>query len=155
MRNNLLSTVVGLSQFYSVAIAQSSTTIAVPTGTPIAGNYNGTYRPQVHFSPPEHFMNDPNGMFRDADGLWHLYYQYNPTAVVAGNQHWGHATSKDLYHWVNQPIALFPPEEDTYVFSGSVVVDENNTSGFFPDQDNGVVAIYVSSNPATSSRDLN
>ncbi|KAM0385491.1 hypothetical protein ACHAPY_000027 [Fusarium culmorum] len=147
MRNNLLSTVVGLSQFYSVAIAQSSTTIAVPTGTPIAGNYNGTYRPQVHFSPPEHFMNDPNGMFRDADGLWHLYYQYNPTALVAGNQHWGHATSKDLYHWVNQPIALFPPEKDTYVFSGSVVVDENNTSGFFPDQDNGVVAIYTLSSP--------
>ncbi|PTD12988.1 Extracellular exo-inulinase [Fusarium culmorum] len=136
MRNNLLSTVVGLSQFYSVAIAQSSTTIAVPTGTPIAGNYNGTYRPQVHFSPPEHFMNDPNGMFRDADGLWHLYYQYNPTALVAGNQHWGHATSKDLYHW-----------KDTYVFSGSVVVDENNTSGFFPDQDNGVVAIYTLSSP--------
>ncbi|KAF0645825.1 hypothetical protein NXS19_002928 [Fusarium pseudograminearum] len=147
MRSNLLSTVVGLSQFYSVAIAQSSTTITVPTGTPVPGNYNGTYRPQVHFSPPEHFMNDPNGMFRDADGLWHLYYQYNPTALVAGNQHWGHATSKDLYHWVNQPIALFPPEKDTYVFSGSVVVDENNTSGFFPDQDNGVVAIYTLSSP--------
>jgi beta-fructofuranosidase len=153
MRNNLLSTVVGLSQFYSVATAQSSaTTIAVPTGTPVAGNYNGTYRPQIHFSPPQHFMNDPNGMFRDADGLWHLYYQYNPTALVAGNQHWGHATSKDLYHWVNQPIALFPPEEDTFVFSGSVVVDENNTSGFFPDQDNGVVAIYTLSSPTVQDQ---
>ncbi|RGP66083.1 beta-fructofuranosidase [Fusarium sporotrichioides] len=153
MRNNLLSTVVGLSQFYSVATAQSSaTTIAVPTGTPVAGNYNGTYRPQIHFSPPQHFMNDPNGMFRDADGLWHLYYQYNPTALVAGNQHWGHATSKDLYHWVNQPIALFPPEQDTFVFSGSVVVDENNTSGFFPDQDNGVVAIYTLSSPTVQDQ---
>ncbi|GKU06166.1 beta-fructofuranosidase [Fusarium langsethiae] len=153
MRNNLLSTVVGLSQFYSLATAQSSaTTITVPTGTPIAGEYNGTYRPQIHFSPPQHFMNDPNGMFRDADGLWHLYYQYNPTALVAGNQHWGHATSKDLYHWVNQPIALFPPEEDTFVFSGSVVVDENNTSGFFPDQDNGVVAIYTLSSPTVQDQ---
>lgn len=92
-------------------------------------------------------MNDPNGMFRDSNGTWHLYYQYNPTGIVAGNQHWGHATSEDLYHWTNQPIALFPPEDDTYVFSGSAVVDVNNTSGFFPDQDNGVVAIYTLSSP--------
>lgn len=116
---------------------------AVPTGTPIPGNYTGPLRPQIHFSPPEHFMNDPNGMFVDADGTYHLYYQYNPTGVVAGNQHWGHATSKDLFHWENQQIALFPPEERVYVFSGSAVVDVNNTSGFFPDQDNGVVAIFT------------
>ncbi|TGJ88571.1 hypothetical protein E0Z10_g263 [Xylaria hypoxylon] len=125
--------------------AQSSTYVnpAVPTGTPVPGNYTGDLRPQVHFSPPQGFMNDPNGMFVDAEGTWHLYYQYNPTSVVAGNQHWGHATSKDLYHWVNQPIALFPPEERVYVFSGSAVLDVNNTSGFFPDQDNGVVAIFT------------
>lgn len=116
----------------------------VPSGIPVVGDYAGQYRPQVHFSPPQHFMNDPNGMFRDADGTWHLYYQYNPTANVAGNQHWGHATSQDLYHWINQPIALFPPEENVFVFSGSAVVDRNNTSGFFPNQTNGVVAIYVS-----------
>lgn len=60
------------------------------------------------------------------------------TGLVAGNQHWGHATSKDLYHWVNQPIALFPPNNYTYIFSGSAVVDVNNTSGFFPNQKNGV-----------------
>lgn len=48
---------------------------SVPTGTPIAANYTGEYRPQVHYSPPKGFMNDPNGMFRDADRLWHLYYQ--------------------------------------------------------------------------------
>ncbi|PSR84252.1 glycosyl hydrolase [Coniella lustricola] len=114
---------------------------AVPTGTPVPGNYTGGLRPQVHFSPPQHFMNDPNGMFVDANNTWHLYYQYNPTGVVAGNQHWGHATSQDLYHWENQPIALFPPEKNVFVFSGSAVVDVNNTSGFFPDQDNGVVAI--------------
>ncbi len=62
---------------------------------------------------------------------------------MAGNQHWGHATSTDLYHWVNQPIALFPPVETQFVFSGSAVTDPNNTSGFFPDQENGVVAIYT------------
>jgi beta-fructofuranosidase len=115
----------------------------VPTGAPIEGDYTGPLRPQVHFSPPEFFMNDPNGMFRDSNGTWHLYYQYNPTDYVAGNQHWGHATSEDLYHWENQPIALFPPEEHVFVWSGSAVVDPDNTSGFFPDQDDGVVAIYV------------
>ncbi len=125
--------------------AQNSTyvNLAIPTQTPISGDYTGLLRPQIHFSPPQGFMNDPNGMFVDADGTWHLYYQYNPTGLVAGNQHWGHATSKDLYHWVNQPIALFPPEERVYVFSGSAVVDVNNTSGFFPDQDNGVVAMFT------------
>ncbi|KAF4995734.1 hypothetical protein FGRMN_4941 [Fusarium graminum] len=139
MQSFLLSVIIGLGQ-----LAHSATAAKSPsTNKPVDGVYNGTYRPQVHFSPPQHFMNDPNGMFRDADGLWHLYYQYNPTALVAGNQHWGHATSKDLYHWVNQKIALFPPQDDVFVFSGSAVVDTNNTSGFFPDQDNGVVAIYT------------
>lgn len=59
---------------------------AVPTGIPVVGNYTGPLRPQVHFSPPQNFMNDPNGMFVDANGTWHLYYQYNPTGVAAGNQ---------------------------------------------------------------------
>lgn len=126
----------------------------VPTGTPVPGNYTGSLRPQIHYSPPQNFMNDPNGMFVDSNGTWHLYYQceYTPfprwrgsltsaddaTGIVAGNQHWGHATSQDLYHWINQPIALFPPNNYTYVFSGSAVVDVNNTSGFFPNQTNGV-----------------
>ncbi|MCJ1427421.1 hypothetical protein MMC29_005324 [Sticta canariensis] len=115
----------------------------VPTGKPIAGNYGGALRPQIHFSPPKDFMNDPNGMFVDANGVYHLYYQYNPTDIVAGNQHWGHATSKDLYHWENQPIAIFPGAKGEGIFSGSAVIDSNNTSGFFPDQKDGVVAIYT------------
>jgi len=129
----------------SSASAQTSTYFApgVPTDAPIPGNYTGAYRPRVHFSPPQDFMNDPNGMFVDANGTWHLYYQYNPTGIVAGNQHWGHATSRDLYHWENQKIALWTPNNETFVFSGSAVVDVNNTSGFFPGQDNGVVAIYT------------
>lgn len=67
----------------------------------------------------------------------------NPTDIVAGNQHWGHATSRDLYHWENQPIALFPDNRGDGVFSGSVVTDPNNTSGFFPNTTNGVVAMYT------------
>lgn len=115
----------------------------VPVGTPAPGNYTSYLRPRVHYSPPINFMNDPNGMHRGADGTWHLYYQYNPVTPVAGNQHWGHATSRDLYTWENQKIPFFPPNNYTNVFSGSAVVDTNNTSGFFPDQDNGVVAIYT------------
>ncbi|KAG9251857.1 glycoside hydrolase family 32 protein [Emericellopsis atlantica] len=154
MRSPLVATTLSLTALTtaqnttSAASASPSSTASyvnpdVPTGVPIVGDYDGQYRPQVHFSPPEHFMNDPNGMFLDDNGTWHLYYQYNPTGLVAGNQHWGHATSKDLYHWENQPIALFPPANDTFVFSGSAVTDPNNTSGFFPNQTNGVVAIYT------------
>jgi beta-fructofuranosidase len=88
-------------------------------------------------------VNDPNGLHRGADGLWHLYYQYNPSSIVAGDQHWGHATSHDLYHWENQKIALWPFNSTTYVYSGSAVVDSNNTSGFFPNQNDGVVAMYT------------
>jgi len=154
MRSHLIATTLSLT---ALTKAQNTTSAAsdppsstagyvnpdVPTGVPVVGDYDGQYRPQVHFSPPEYFMNDPNGMFVDDNGTWHLYYQYNPTDPVAGNQHWGHATSKDLYHWENQPIALFPPANDTFVFSGSAVTDPNNTSGFFPNQTNGVVAIYT------------
>lgn len=59
----------------SVVVTSTYSQSNVPTGTPIAGNYNDEYRPQVHFSPPKGFMNDPNGMFVDSDGLYHLYYQ--------------------------------------------------------------------------------
>ncbi|KAH7166577.1 glycosyl hydrolase [Dactylonectria macrodidyma] len=160
MKSLFLSAVVGFTQLNGLSVAQdssssaspTSSSVEVPTGTPIVGDYGGAYRPQVHFSPPKNFMNDPNGMFRDSNGTWHLYYQYNPTAVVAGNQHWGHATSEDLYHWKNQPIALFPPEDDVHIFSGSAVVDVNNTSGFFPDQDDGVVAIYTLASPTLQTQ---
>ncbi|KAK8857298.1 glycosyl hydrolase [Apiospora arundinis] len=139
------SLLFSVAAFAGAAAAQGVSTYvnpAVPTGTPIPANYTGPLRPQVHYSPPTGFMNDPNGMFY-LNGVFHLYYQYNPTGLGAGNQHWGHATSKDGYTWENQPIALFPPEERQYVFSGSVVVDVNNTSGFFPNQNNGVVAIFT------------
>lgn len=78
----------------------------------------------------------------------------NPTADVAGNQHWGHATTTDGYTFENQPIALFPPNNETFVFSGSAVVDVNNTSGYFPGQDNGVVAIYTLSNSTSQNQNI-
>ncbi|BGP51405.1 Invertase [Rhodotorula kratochvilovae] len=129
----------------------------VPTGTPLEGDYGAPLRPQVHFSPPVGFMNDPNGLFKDSNGTYHLYYQYNPTDTVAGNQHWGHATSPDLYRWTNQPIALFPPNNQSGVFSGSAVLDTNNTSGFFANLTEGVdpvVAIYTLNTPEKQTQDL-
>ncbi|OSD00128.1 glycoside hydrolase family 32 protein [Trametes coccinea BRFM310] len=139
-----------------VLLAQIATRTSsfVHAAAPTQGNYDGPYRPQIHFSPPQNFMNDPNGLLRDRNGTYHLYYQYNPTDLVAGNQHWGHATSGDLYHWVNQPIAIFPPNNDSQVFSGSAVIDVNNTSGFFPDQDDGVVAIYTLNTPTAQVQEI-
>ncbi|EIN12851.1 hypothetical protein PUNSTDRAFT_82296 [Punctularia strigosozonata HHB-11173 SS5] len=149
--------VVAGGTLFGLAAAQGSLSVreaSVSTAAPIPGNYTGVLRPQIHFSPPQQFMNDPNGCFLDSNGTWHLYYQYNPTDLVAGNQHWGHATSTDLYHWINQPIAISPPDGDSQVFSGSAVVDVNNTSGFFPDQDNGVVAIYTLNTPTAQIQEI-
>ncbi|KAG2026651.1 hypothetical protein GB937_001436 [Aspergillus fischeri] len=129
---------------FSAAIAAAQT-----------ANYSGPLRPQVHFSPPSQFMNDPNGLFYDHKReVYHLYYQYNPSQIVAGNQHWGHATSKDLYHWTNHPIAISPSKPGQWIFSGSAVVDSNNTSGFFPDQDDGVVAIYTLATATLQTQDI-
>ena len=73
----MFSSLLFVGCFLSVAIAEASASVKAgrPNGAPIAGNYTGPLRPQVHFSPPNGFMNDPNGMFLDADGLYHLYYQ--------------------------------------------------------------------------------
>lgn len=103
--------------------------------------YKEKYRPQYHFSPEEKWMNDPNGMvfFNDE---YHLFYQYHPNGTTWGPMHWGHAVSNDLVHWEQLPIALYPDEHGT-IFSGSAVVDWNNTSGFFHDGP-GLVAIYTS-----------
>lgn len=124
-------------------------------GTMLPG-YHQTRRPQVHFSPPTNFMNDPNGLFY-YNGTYHMYYQYNPTGNTAGNQHWGHAISTDLYHWHNKPIAISPESSDEGIFSGSAVIDVNNTSGFFgsqPTGNPGIVAIYTLNTPSTQTQNI-
>lgn len=78
----------------------------------------------------------------------------NPAKLEAGDQHWGHATSPDLYHWTNQQVAIKPENRSTLIFSGSAVVDSENTSGFFPNQTNGVVAIYTADMPAVQNQHI-
>ncbi|QID81820.1 Invertase 4 [Saccharomyces pastorianus] len=92
-------------------------------------------RPLVHFTPNKGWMNDPNGLWYDAkEGKWHLYFQYNPNDTVWGLPlFWGHATSNDLTHWQDEPVAIAPKRNDSGAYSGSMVIDHNNTSGFFND----------------------
>lgn len=107
--------------------------------------YLEKHRPQFHFSPPAHWMNDPNGMVY-YKGEYHLFYQYYPDSTVWGPMHWGHAVTKDLIHWQHLPIALFP-DSLGYIFSGSVVVDQNNTSGFQKGDEKPLVAIFTYHDP--------
>jgi fructan beta-fructosidase len=85
-------------------------------------------------------MNDPNGMVY-YEGEYHLFYQYHPNGTTWGPMHWGHAISNDLVHWKHLPIAL-KPDEHGAIFSGSAVVDWNDTSGFFNGK-SGLVAIFT------------
>ena len=86
-------------------------------------------------------MNDPNGMVYH-NGEYHLFYQHNPDSTVWGPMHWGHAVSKDLVKWEHLPIALYPDSLGT-IFSGSAVVDKNNTSGLGTKDNPAMVAIYT------------
>lgn len=107
----------------------------------VEANYQEKFRPQFHFTPKESWMNDPNGLVYN-DGVYHLFYQYYPNATVWGPMHWGHATSEDMLHWEHKPIALYPDEKG-FIFSGSAVVDKENTSGFGEDAKIPLVAIYT------------
>ena len=108
-----------------------------------ANSRNEQYRPQIHYTPAKNWINDPNGMIY-LDGTYHLYYQYNPQGNGWGNLSWGHATSTDMLHWEEQPVAL-QPDALGMIFSGSAVCDKDNTAGFGA---NAIVALYTSASAA-------
>ena len=97
------------------------------------------YRPAYHHTPLWGWMNDPNGMFYK-DGEWHLCYQWNPYGSQWENMTWGHSVSKDLIHWDHLPTAIEPDAVGT-IFSGSCVVDKNNSAGYGKD---AIIAFYTS-----------
>ncbi len=107
------------------------------------------FRPEFHQTPEYGWMNDPNGMFY-LDGTWHLFYQYNPYGSMWGNMNWAHASSKDLINWEQHGVAIAPDAHGT-IFSGSCVVDKENTAGFGK---NAIIALYTSCTQTPHGHDL-
>ena len=109
-------------------------------------SYDQPWRPQYHFTPPQNFMNDANGTVF-YKGEYHLFYQYNPEGQVWGHMSWGHAVSTDMVHWQNLPVALREDPGNYMVYSGSAVVDWENSSGLCKNPDpydhSCLIAIYT------------
>lgn len=114
--------------------------------------YAERYRPQYHFTPARNWMNDPNGLVY-YDGEFHLFYQYNPFGNKWGHMSWGHAVSPDLVHWTHLPVAI-PEADGVMAFSGSAVVDRQNTSGFGRDGRPPLVAVYTGHKEHSQTQNL-
>ena len=141
IRNKLIRLVVLTLVVFAISCKEEAKQPIETDPTEDAMSYTEDYRPQFHFTPKEKWMNDPNGLVYN-DGTYHLFYQYYPDSTVWGPMHWGHAVSKDLVKWEHKPIALYP-DENGLIFSGSAVVDKNNTSGFGTAEDPPLVAIFT------------
>ncbi|APX01733.1 glycosyl hydrolase family 32 [Arthrobacter sp. QXT-31] len=126
------------------AAGLSLAAVLAGAGTAAAAGTAGDeqFRPAYHYTPQQNWMNDPNGMVF-YKGVYHLYYQHNPFGNQWGNMSWGHATSTDLVHWKEQPLAIATDDQQD-IFSGSVVVDKNNTSGLGTAENPPLVAIFTS-----------
>jgi fructan beta-fructosidase len=134
-----------LALLFSCKKKEDTNTITIAATEAIATDstlfYKERFRPQFHFSPEKKWMNDPNGLVF-YKGTYHLFYQYFPGDIVWGPMHWGHATSKDLIHWKHHKIALFP-DKLGLIFSGSAVIDINNTSELGTSENPPMIAIFT------------
>ena len=134
-----------MKAIYSIFILVIACSCTLKQENNVNDQYTERYRPQIHFSPAKNWMNDPNGLVYH-EGEYHLFYQYNPYGDTWGHMSWGHAVSSDLLHWKHLPIALEEYQDaamgdSTMIFSGTVVIDKNNSAGFGA---NAMVAIYTS-----------
>lgn len=134
---------------YRVDITLLTITIVLSVLSAITVYAQNELPERYHFTPPSGWMNDPNGLVY-YDGEYHLFYQYNPDDLVWGPMHWGHAVSTNLVDWEHLPIALEPDELGT-IFSGSAVVDWNNTAGF---GEEALVAIFTHANGSRQSQSI-
>jgi levanase len=143
-----------LAAALTLASATASATALVPAAGPpgpagsASASDTASPRPAIHWTSAENWLNDPNGLVLH-DGTYHLYFQHNPYGDRWGNMSWGHTTSTDLAHWTEQPLAIEQTFDDRGVaiediFSGSVVVDHENTSGFGTADNPPLVAAYTS-----------
>ena len=135
--------------FASLVFITACQSASEPLAESASADTLSPYRPVYHFTPLGHWMNDPNGMVY-YEGEYHLFYQHYPDSTVWGPMHWGHAVSEDLVHWERLPIALYP-DSLGYIFSGSAVVDWNNTSGFGTKENPPLVAIFTYHNAEKAS----
>jgi fructan beta-fructosidase len=136
----LTTLVVCIATLFSFSCSEKPTEQAHASAT-----YSELFRPQFHFSPPANWMNDPNGMVY-WDGEYHLFYQYYPDSTIWGPMHWGHAVSKDMVRWENLPVAL-APDSLGYIFSGSAIIDLQNTSGLGSNENPAMTALYTYHDP--------
>ena len=143
--------IAGLAVAMTVPMIGSASAASTPA--PSAGaSYQELFRPQFHYTPAKNWMNDPNGLVY-YKGEYHLFYQYNPFGDTWGHMSWGHAVSRDLVHWKELPVAI-PEQGDEMIFSGSAVIDKENTSGFGSRGNPAMVAIYTSARPGSQAQSL-
>ncbi|MEZ2390333.1 GH32 C-terminal domain-containing protein [bacterium RCC_150] len=147
MKAKVLACAVTAGLLMPIGIPAATAADSPSSGSP---SYSETFRPQFHFTPPTNWMNDPNGLVY-YNGEYHLFYQYNPSGNSWGNMSWGHAVSTDLVHWTQLPVAI-PQDDQNMIFSGSAVVDKDNTTGFGTPGHPAMVAIYTAANKTTGKQ---
>jgi fructan beta-fructosidase len=142
MKRRLPITIAAAALAASTSLTGSAVSASAEPSDTDAPTFAEPYRPQFHYTPAKNWMNDPNGLVYYM-GEYHLFYQHNPDGNSWGNMSWGHAVSTDLVHWKELPLAI-PHDENEMVFSGSAVIDYENTTGFGSRANPAMVAVYTS-----------